>query len=47
MYSVLNTLSEYTRSRGFDSAQYCVLLDIWWNMLIKFSKERGKIVLQK
>ena len=28
------------RSRGFERAQYCiVLLDIWWNMLIKFSKQ--------
>ena len=26
------------RSRGFDRAQYCVL-DLWWNMLIKFSKQ--------
>ena len=25
------------RSRGFDRAH--VLLDIWWNMLIKFSKQ--------
>ena len=28
------------RSRVFDCAQYCsVLLDIQWNMLIKFSKQ--------
>ena len=27
------------RSRGFDNAQY----DIWWNMLIKFSKQTGNI----
>ena len=26
------------RSRGFDLAQYC-LLDVWWNMLIKCSKQ--------
>ena len=28
------------RSCGFDRAQYC-LLDIWWNMLIKFGKQIG------
>ena len=34
------------RSRGFDRAQYC-LVDIWWNMLIKFSKQIGKKSLAK
>ena len=30
----------HVTSHGFDRAQYCtVLLDIWWNMLIKFSKK--------
>ena len=26
------------RSSGFDRARYCIA-DIWWNMLIKFSKQ--------
>ena len=31
------------RARRFDLAQYCTaLLDIWWNMLIKFSKQSCK-----
>ena len=29
------------RSRGFDRAHNTVLLAIWWNMFIKFSKQIG------
>ena len=31
------------RSRGFDRAQY-ILLDVWWNMLIKFSKQTANTI---
>ena len=31
------------RSRGFDRAQY-ILLDMWWNMLIKFSKQTANTI---